>query len=418
MAKTETKTKMTEYHSNGDSSSVEFLAAIGLMLDLDRNQQVYHSWRVALVSYHLARRVGSFESPLAFLAGLLADCGAIRFMRHIVYELIEVPAVMGQKSQTNLFFHPIVGSEAVQRIPGMRRVAQLIKHHHECYNGSGYPAGLAGDDIDQVSQVLRLADQLDLTIRADQPGSAEEVLQTLYTFANEDYSRQLLEVLEGLLENELSFGNLLQPEKINQEVEGICASLSGLKLFESDQEWDSALEVVGEMIDFRNDLFTQGHSARVTALAERIARYMELDDETRRSIRWTACLQNMGEVALRRSVLSKSGKLEEEERKLIRQHPIIGCNLIASISKLVDVARNIRYHHENWDGSGYPEGLVMTEIPLASRIIRVADSFDAMCSERTYQKKREWKHAVKELKRHSGKQFDPQVVDAAIHVFD
>jgi len=408
------KIEMTATNGNlVDVNPIHFFASVALMLDLEKESQLYHAWRVAVVAYHLATRLTPFQAPHIFLASLLADCGAIRCKRHIVHELIDSPATLSQKSQTDLFFHPVVGSETIKPIPGMRKVARLILQHHECFNGSGYPASLDGENIELGAQIIRIADQFDLIMRADQPERAEDIINSLATFAGEEFSKPLLKALSDLLVSELSLAKLIQHEKIANEVDKICGSLSQFNLFNSNQEWERAFEAIGDMIDYRNDLFSRGHSHRVASLSGKIAQQMGLSEEDQKLTRWAAYLQNMGEVGLRRQLLAKSGKLDEAEKQLIKYHPILGYNLISRISGFADLAKIIRHHHESWDGSGYPEGLAMTETPIQARILHLADSFDAMTSDRSYQRKREWKIALKELYRKSGKQYDPQVVEAA-----
>ncbi len=398
------------------AEAVDLFASVGLMLDLEHNLQLYHSWRVAAVGYHLANRVSSFEAPLIFLAGLLADCGAVHFPRHIVHELNDYPAVIGQKSLTHLFFHPVVGKEALRHLPGMRHVADLVYSHHEHINGSGYPRGLSGDQIPMGAQILRLADQFDLVVRSDQPENVSEVIQSLQPFGEEEFSSNLLNVLKDLLNGELSYERMLLPEKIGQEVHRICHSLKGLQLFSGYEDWDCAFEAIGRMIDRRNELYTRGHSREVALLAERIAQPLRLDDSTLRTLRWSAYLQNMGEVSLRSVLLEKKEPLNEQEKRWIRYHPVVGHDLISRVVGMKHIATVVRHHHENFDGSGYPEGLNGEKIPLASRILRVADTFTAMTSERPYHRKREWKTALKELRKQSGRLFDPQIVEAALSV--
>ncbi len=407
---------MAEYSSSngGKPNFVQLYASVGLMLDMERNVQLYHSWRVAAVAYHLARRLASFEAPFVFIAGLLADCGAIRFRRHIVHELTDAPAVLGQKSQIHLFFHPLAGYEALRRLPGLREVAFLVRHHHEAVNGSGYPGGLKGEEIDMGAQILRLADQVDLTIRADLCETLDDVMLNLHPLVDEDYSESLVKSLEDLLRSDLPFGNLLQPEKITEEVEVICRELDGLDLVGGVHDWGKTLAGLGEMIDSRNDLYSKGHSTRTAEMVMRIADEMKLSDEDRTLAVWGAYLQNMGEVALRRSLLGKSDRLEDSEVQLIRYHPVVGSDLLGRVRNMSDVATVVRYHHENWDGSGYPEGLKGDAIPRPARIVRVADALDAMTSDRPYQRRKEWKQALKEIRRYAGSHFDPKVVEAVL----
>ena len=401
-----------------ETNPIELLTSVGLMLDIDQKVQLYHSWRVAVIAYRLAERLASYDAPFVFMAGMLLDCGAIRFKRHIVHELIDHPSVLGQKSQIHLFFHPIAGYEAARCLPGLSRVARLILHHHECYNGNGYPDGLKGEAIDLGAQILRLADQLDLIIRSDQPEHEADVIQSLKPFEGEDFSPPLLGALGDLMEKSLSFGRLLHWEKIVFEVERICDALRGIQFFSTETDWEGAVSGIGELIDCRNDRYSRGHSARMAELADKIADLLNITGADRRVVKWTAYLQNMGEVSLRRAILAKEGRLDETERQLVRHHPIISHDLLSRVRGFSDVARSVRSHHENWDGSGYPEGLVTKEIPIASRIIRVIDAFDAMTMERPYHRRKDWKQAIKEIKRYSGRHFDPEVAEVTVEVLE
>ncbi|RJO64118.1 MAG: HD domain-containing protein [Myxococcales bacterium] len=396
------------------ASPVDLIASFGLMLDRSRETRYDHAWRVALLGYHLAKRLDSFEAPLVFLAGMVMDCGAIHFRRHIVEELADHPSTLSQKADTQLFFHPVTANEALRRLPGMRRVAELVLSHHECLNGSGYPAGLVGDQIELGAQILRVADQLDLVLRSDQPGNEKEAERALAPYEGEDFSAALVRTLREILSEHVPFGYLLRPEAISEEVEKICRELAGIRIFEDLDDWERVLAGLANIVDSHNLSYSQGHSTRSAELADRVATMLDLSEEDRRLVRWAGYLQNMGETALQREFKGKSGRLDETEREAIRRHPLVGEELLGRVEGFAPVARIVRCHHENWDGSGYPEGLAMTDIPLHSRIIRVADTFDAMISDRPYKRRRDWRHSLKELRRHAGSQFDPHVVEAAV----
>jgi len=399
------------------TSFLEIITSVGLMLDLEPNSTpLYHSWRTAVVGHALAERLAPDDVPNVFLACLLADCGGIGFRRHITHELSDHPTIQSQKSEIHLFFHPVTGSESIRRIPGLRRVAHLIRQHHECLNGSGYPEGLKGEKIEVAAQILRLADQFDMTLRTDQPENEKELIQVLHLFSGEDFRPEFLEALESLLEGTLPFGRLMLPEKVEQDIKGIVTSLARNESFFFDEDWTAVLGGIGELIDTRNSFYSRNHASRVAEVADRMAERMGLGLEERKNIHFAACLQNMGEVALRHTLLAKSGRLEEKERQLIRSHPTTGFELISRVSGMEEVARAILHHHENWDGSGYPEGLSMKQIPVVARVIRVADAFDAMTSDRPYHRRKEWKKALSEIRRQAGRQFDPEVVSVAVDV--
>ena len=157
------------------------------------------------------------------------------------------------------------------------------------------------------------------------------------------------------------------------------------------------------------------HSMRVAELSVQIAYLMGLDEEEILAIRWAAFLHDIGKISGDRSIYLKKEKLSEEEWLSIRMHPQRSYDIINSISGMDKIAYYILHHHENFDGSGYPESLSTKMIPAGSRIMRVADAFDAMTTNRIYHRKKDWQRALSELKKFSGTQFDPDIVDVFIN---
>jgi HD-GYP domain-containing protein (c-di-GMP phosphodiesterase class II) len=139
---------------------------------------------------------------------------------------------------------------------------------------------------------------------------------------------------------------------------------------------------------------------------------MGLPPEQVERVRHAGELHDAGKVAIPDAILSKPGPLDDEEWAFIRRHPLIGERIVASAPSLVEVAHLVRSTHERWDGGGYPDGLAGDGIPLGSRIVAVADAFDAMVSERPYSTALTREEAVAELRRNAGTQFDPAVVEA------
>ncbi len=160
------------------------------------------------------------------------------------------------------------------------------------------------------------------------------------------------------------------------------------------------------------DHYTRGHSERVANYAGHISLMMHVEDVD--SIVIAARLHDIGKIGISDTILNKNGKLTDSERDIIQSHPIKGAQIIEKISFLKGVVPAIQYHHERYDGLGFPEGLRGEAIPLSARIISVADTFDAMRTVRPYREAMPIKYAINELKEYSGKQFDPDVVDAFI----
>ncbi|MGE4549712.1 MAG: HD domain-containing phosphohydrolase [Intestinibacillus sp.] len=158
----------------------------------------------------------------------------------------------------------------------------------------------------------------------------------------------------------------------------------------------------------------EAHSKRVGELSQKTGICMGLAETDVKTLYLMGYLHDIGKIAIEEGILNKPGSLTAQERDAIRKHPEIGCRIIRSSYENSDFAETILAHHERWDGTGYPKGLKGDEIPLFSRIISIADSYDAMTSERPYKKAMTPQAALLELQNHAGKQFDPEVVDAFI----
>jgi HD-GYP domain-containing protein (c-di-GMP phosphodiesterase class II) len=152
-----------------------------------------------------------------------------------------------------------------------------------------------------------------------------------------------------------------------------------------------------------------GHAARVGAHAELIARRFGWDDERIHDLRLGAALHDVGKVSVRPEVLQKPGALDDDELAQIRAHPVEGAWLISGVRSLAPALPYVLFHHERWDGSGYPTRRAGAEIPLEGRILAVADAFDAMTSSRPYRSALTVDDALGEVSRCSGSQFDPQI---------
>jgi len=161
-----------------------------------------------------------------------------------------------------------------------------------------------------------------------------------------------------------------------------------------------------------------GHAARVGLHAESIARQLGWNDERLDDLRLGAALHDVGKVAIRPEVLQKTGSLDAAEIAHIRAHPVEGAWLIAGVRSLAPALPYVLFHHERWDGTGYPTGRAGMEIPLEGRILAVADAFDAMISTRPYRAALPVDHALDEVARCAGSQFDPEVAQIFLDRFE
>ena len=159
------------------------------------------------------------------------------------------------------------------------------------------------------------------------------------------------------------------------------------------------------------DKYTEGHARRATEYAAYICKKMSLSKEYTEDIILGSLLHDIGKIGITESILNKKKKLTKAEYDHIQTHVLIGERILTPIIKNETVLKIVRHHHENIDGSGYPDGLKGTAIPLEARIVAVADTYDALLSKRSYRKSTDNVKAIKELRKFSGTQFDPEIVE-------
>lgn len=166
------------------------------------------------------------------------------------------------------------------------------------------------------------------------------------------------------------------------------------------------------------DEYTNGHSLRVAAYSERIARLMGKTENQCYKVYYAALLHDEGKIGIDDGIIKKKGKLTEEEYSAIKEHPEKGGRILMSVKDYPVLSLGARYHHERYDGMGYPEGLKGEEIPEVARIIAVADAYDAMTSNRSYRSIMPQKKVREEFVKNSGTQFDPKIVEIMLSLID
>ncbi len=179
--------------------------------------------------------------------------------------------------------------------------------------------------------------------------------------------------------------------------------------------YDRTLTALMSALDAR-DRETEGHSARVSRLACLLGEEIGLNGQQLKALERGALLHDMGKIGIRDEILHKPGRLTDDEWKIMRIHPDIGARIVEGIPFLQDTLPVIRYHHERWDGSGYPLGLKDNEIPIQARIFAIADVFDALTTKRTYRSKSSAEEAIQYIREQSGILFDPLIVEALTKV--
>ncbi len=181
--------------------------------------------------------------------------------------------------------------------------------------------------------------------------------------------------------------------------------------------FEQTAESLANAIDAK-DRYTHGHSTRVASISRQIAERAGLPEEECRKIYFSALLHDVGKIGVPDVIINKEGKLTDEEFEHIRQHPILGYQILSSIKQSPELSVGAHYHHERYDGKGYPDGLKGEEIPETARIIAVADAYDAMTSSRSYRKELSYEKTKEELRKGMGTQFDPKYAQIMLDIIE
>ena len=177
----------------------------------------------------------------------------------------------------------------------------------------------------------------------------------------------------------------------------------------------STIQALAGAVDAK-DPYTQGHSVRVARYAADLARYMGFKADFIDLVYKTGTLHDVGKIGVPDSVLSKPSRLDSEEQAIMETHSVLGELIVKKAPQLADMLPGVRHHHERWDGRGYPDRLMGQQIPLLARFIAVADTFDAMTSDRPYRRALPDETALEEIKRKAGEQFDPEIAESFVRM--
>jgi putative nucleotidyltransferase with HDIG domain len=230
-----------------------------------------------------------------------------------------------------------------------------------------------------------------------------------------DFTRSALRIAKGNFNEKITVG---ARNEIGQLAETFNYMVKQLNRYDKNMRrlFMSAIASLAAAIDER-DPYTRGHSDRVTQYSLSIADEMGLPPKTREVLHFAALLHDVGKIGIDDGVLRKPTALTKEEFDLIKQHPAKGATIMAPIQQLKKIIPSMRHHHERYDGEGYPDGLKGEEIPLQARIITVADTFDAMSSDRPYQVAMPETHVVNQIEAWAGSRFDPEVIKAFVAAY-
>jgi len=197
----------------------------------------------------------------------------------------------------------------------------------------------------------------------------------------------------------------------------VAIALDNSRLYQELEEmFFQTAESLADAIEKR-DPYTGGHTQRVTLYTSAIAKYLQLNLMERKWLKIASVLHDIGKIGIEDQILRKPNRLSSEEFNMIKRHSDMGAEIIEHIRQLREIVPGVKYHHEMMNGKGYPDGLRGESIPLLAKIVAVADTYDAMTTDRPYRKALEKEAAIEELKKCSGTQFDSEVVEAFIQAY-
>jgi len=202
-------------------------------------------------------------------------------------------------------------------------------------------------------------------------------------------------------------------DEYNKHVEKVIATQRN----QLEQITLESIMAIASTIDAK-DKYTKGHSDRVAEYACRIGERMGLDEKDLEQLHTLGLLHDIGKIGIPDSVLLKDTRLTDEEYAIMKSHTVVGGKILSSIKSIPNIAEGAKYHHERYDGHGYPDGIKGDEIPMAARIISVADAYDAMTSNRVYRAHLSDEVVYNEIVKGRGTQFDPEVADIMLELLD
>jgi cyclic di-GMP phosphodiesterase len=280
------------------------------------------------------------------------------------------------------------------RMPGISGFT-LLDEAHRNYPHMACLMATADDEIQHGIQAMKLGAN-DYLLK---PFKLESVLASV----TRALDRKRLEI-------ELDDYRRNLEEKVDQRTKQLKTAMKRIEL-----NYDETLEALGAALDLR-DSETEGHSRRVSMYCFEMARRMGCSNDQLRQIARGSYLHDIGKIGIPDSILLKPGKLTAEETTVMQTHARVGYDLVCRIAFLAPASEIVLTHQERYDGTGYPQGLIGNEIPLGARIFSVADTLDAMTSDRSYRHALPFSVARAEIERESGRQFDPEVVKVFLSI--
>lgn len=385
----------------------DIVKALSLTMDLVEQAKHQHAQRVAGIAINLATQLSLPPNYLRaiYYAGLLHDIGQIGTPDSILRK----KGTLTLREKAAIYGHPHVGYEIVREIPTLDLSAHLIRWHHERWDGTGYPDNLRWETIPEGAQLLTVSDTMDALLSPRPWRDAlpkDEAIAEVRKFAGIQFHPGHVGMMMALVDergvDELGELDESAKDLLRRETEKDpeFPKLTGGRIL-------GIFDLFSRIIDARHK-YSRGHSRRVANLAKEIGKELGFNDERIFKLEIAGLLHEAGKVAVSSAIVDKAGKLTDDERETMMEYPLASEQIVSSIRSLDELGPVVRHTHERFDGSGYPDGLGGERIPIFSRIIAVADTYDAMASHRAYRKALPLERIIKEMQKDFGSgRLDP-----------
>lgn len=430
-------------------SLAEILGALSLALDLTEGQPEGHCMRCCWIGTHVGRELGLSETEIwqLYYTLLLKDIGCssnaaricqlfltddLIFKRNYKTIGTGMPSVLkfvldhsGLQAPLHKRFSTVIdivmktgqysteltetrchaGADIARKLRFPDPVSDGIQSLDEHWNGSGQPQQLKGDQIPVFSRIALLAQVAEVFhTTSDIDGAIREVKARANSWFDPEIVAAFIKVSTAK-----SFWDGLKSPDIAKKLQSLEPIDSKVNV--DDDYLDDIAEAFAQVIDAKSP-FTAGHSHRVRLYTDLITAQLQLPESERRCLARAALLHDIGKLAISNSILDKPGELEGNEYEIIQRHPEYSRLILSRVSVFKDIATVAGGHHERPDGKGYPQKLAGDEIDFHTRIVSVADVFDAMTSDRPYWKAKSAEHTLRILHEETGTAFDSTCVAA------
>lgn len=391
------------------------MLSLATVMDQYGGENLSHAKHVAIIATALSEIVMPDKRDIVFYSSLLHDIGALVFGKHI----LNFPSKDKQKENSNILNHPVVSAEIISKICAIKDASDYIINHHECYDGSGYPKNLSGNNIPLGAQLIHIADLIDHYVY--NKNNFNDLHNQLSRWCGHEFKPDLLNAVLDLINGKRQLLGKIYDKNNGNEI--FSDVMKSVKPHWVDSKYFSPNLVrlisylFGRITDTKCWQVTQDHSVEVSFLSEKIATILELPEVEIEKIKSAGFLLDVWKIFLQDDVLKK-GQFTTSDKHILSPYLSLAREFLGNIEIFNSMAIIVNSFFERYDGKGYPFGLAGEDIPIGSRILSVADTVVNMLFGLQYQIPGCRENIIVQLERCAGTQFDPQVVVAAMAILN